>query len=204
MAVSQQPVVWVDDSHAVLRRGIVTCLKQSGFEVCGESEGLVPEPPVDNLDVLVLEATPQAVGYADQSCWPERLSVIATVRLPPTADVRLMALAGVRAFLDRDGVTPDALSKAVRGAAAGSVVVPVAAFGEIVRHGTAEVCPGRLAPRERDVLRLLAEGCDTRAIGGTLSYSERTVKNIVHDVMVKLDCRTRAQAVGVATRRGWI
>jgi DNA-binding NarL/FixJ family response regulator len=30
------------------------------------------------------------------------------------------------------------------------------------------------------------------------------VKNIVHDVLVKLDCRTRAQAVGVATRRGVI
>ena len=47
-----------------------------------------------------------------------------------------------------------------------------------------------------------ADGGDTRAIAIDLSYSERTVKNIVHDVLVKLDCSTRAQAVAVASRRG--
>jgi DNA-binding NarL/FixJ family response regulator len=54
------------------------------------------------------------------------------------------------------------------------------------------------------VLRLLAEGHDTRRIAMDLRYSERTVKNVVHDVLTKLNCRTRAQAVGVATRTGVI
>ena len=62
----------------------------------------------------------------------------------------------------------------------------------------------RLTPREMDVLRLLAEGSSTRDVAERLSYSERTVKNIVRDVLLKLNCRTRAQAVGHAARRGVI
>ena len=58
--------------------------------------------------------------------------------------------------------------------------------------------------RERDVLRLLADGHDTREIATDLCYSERTVKNVVHDVLMKLNCRTRAHAVALATREGVI
>ena len=54
------------------------------------------------------------------------------------------------------------------------------------------------------MLALLAEGSDTKEIAGRLSYSERTVKNIVHDLLVKMNCRTRAHAVALATRQGVI
>lgn len=59
-----------------------------------------------------------------------------------------------------------------------------------------------LTARECDVLRLLADGETTREIAQHLSYSDRTVKKIVHDVLSKLNCRTRAHAVAVATRQG--
>jgi DNA-binding NarL/FixJ family response regulator len=62
----------------------------------------------------------------------------------------------------------------------------------------------RLTTRELEVLRLLADGGNTREIAERLSYSERTVKNIVRDVLVKLNCRTRAHAVAYAARRGVI
>jgi DNA-binding NarL/FixJ family response regulator len=61
-----------------------------------------------------------------------------------------------------------------------------------------------LAPRERDVLRLLAEGLDTAAIAERLSYSERTVKNIVQAVLSRLSLRNRAHAVAYAMRVGVI
>jgi DNA-binding NarL/FixJ family response regulator len=63
---------------------------------------------------------------------------------------------------------------------------------------------GQLTDREFDVLRLLADGGSTRDIAERLSYSERTVKNIVHDLLAKLNCRTRAQAVAFAVRHGVI
>jgi len=65
--------------------------------------------------------------------------------------------------------------------------------------------PGHgLTDREFDVLRMLADGDSTRGIAERLNYSERTVKNIVHDLLAKMDCRTRAHAVALATRRGLI
>jgi DNA-binding NarL/FixJ family response regulator len=62
----------------------------------------------------------------------------------------------------------------------------------------------QLTPRELEVLRLLAEGSSTREIAEGLNYSERTVKNIVRELLQKLNCRTRAQAVAHAARRGVI
>ena len=61
-----------------------------------------------------------------------------------------------------------------------------------------------LAPREVDVLRLIAEGSDTAEIARTLAFSERTVKNILHDVTTRLQLRNRSHAVAYAMRQGFI
>ena len=61
-----------------------------------------------------------------------------------------------------------------------------------------------LGPRELEVLRLVADGESTRDIADKMCYSERTVKNIVHDLLVRMNCRNRAHAVALATRQGII
>ncbi|MGW6707543.1 response regulator transcription factor [Streptomyces sp. NPDC054956] len=61
-----------------------------------------------------------------------------------------------------------------------------------------------LAPREVDVLRLVAEGSDTAEIARALAFSERTVKNILHDVTTRLQLRNRSHAVAYAMRQGFI
>ena len=62
----------------------------------------------------------------------------------------------------------------------------------------------RLSDRERDVLRLVAQGLPTREVAAQLCYSERTIKNVIHDVVTKLNARTRSQAVAHAMRDGLI
>ncbi|MCQ4045111.1 response regulator transcription factor [Streptantibioticus rubrisoli] len=61
-----------------------------------------------------------------------------------------------------------------------------------------------LTAREADMLKLVAEGLDTAEIAQKTSYSERTVKNVLHDVTTRLQLRNRAHAVGYAMRHGLI
>lgn len=78
------------------------------------------------------------------------------------------------------------------------------------REGRAEL-PGPhgltsagLFTREVDVLRLLADGYDTREVAKRLNYSERTVRNIIHGVLTRLNLRNRTHAVAYALRTGAI
>jgi DNA-binding NarL/FixJ family response regulator len=59
-----------------------------------------------------------------------------------------------------------------------------------------------LYTREVDVLRLLAEGMDIAEIARRLSYSERTVRNIIHGMLSRMKLRNRVQAVAYALRNG--
>ncbi|MEW2113665.1 response regulator transcription factor [Streptomyces sp. NPDC005474] len=61
-----------------------------------------------------------------------------------------------------------------------------------------------MSPREIGVLKLVADGLDTREVAENLSYSERTVKNILHDVTSRLQLRNRTHAVAYALRQGLI
>jgi DNA-binding NarL/FixJ family response regulator len=61
-----------------------------------------------------------------------------------------------------------------------------------------------LTDRETQVLRLVADGCDTAEIARRLCYSERTVKNCLHDVTTRLQLRNRSHAVAYAVREGLI
>lgn len=61
-----------------------------------------------------------------------------------------------------------------------------------------------LSPRETEVLRLVADGMDTAEIARVLCYSERTVKNVLHQVTTRLQLRNRSHAVAYAVREGLI
>jgi DNA-binding NarL/FixJ family response regulator len=61
-----------------------------------------------------------------------------------------------------------------------------------------------LTPREAEVLRLVADGLDTCEIASRLCYSERTVKNVLHDLNTRLQLRNRSHAVAYAVREGLI
>ncbi|MEU5847082.1 helix-turn-helix transcriptional regulator [Saccharopolyspora shandongensis] len=78
--------------------------------------------------------------------------------------------------------------------------------GKLQRSTAAAVRPilSTLNTREVEVLRLIADGFDTREIAVKMSYSERTVKNILQEVTTRLQLRNRAHAVGYVMRHGLI
>ena len=55
--------------------------------------------------------------------------------------------------------------------------------------------PDALTNRDREVLRLIAGGLSNREIARIRNLAEGTVKNRVSDILVKLGCRDRTQAV---------
>jgi DNA-binding CsgD family transcriptional regulator len=94
--------------------------------------------------------------------------------------------------------TPSRLLSCIRAVTGGSETPPVTELVYVDHQGVERT----LTHREFDVLRLLADGSTTREIAEHLSYSERTIKNIVHSLLEKLNCRTRAHAVALAARQG--
>lgn len=121
--------------------------------------------------------------------------------------------AGASALLRRSEATPEHLARAVQAAASGDGTVPPDLLGRLLEQVSRlhdQVLAPRgltlsgLSEREVDVLRLVADGLDTGEIARSLCYSERTVKNVIHDVTSRLRLRNRSHAVAYAVRQGLI
>jgi DNA-binding NarL/FixJ family response regulator len=126
-------------------------------------------------------------------------------------------LAGVEAgacgLLRRSEALPERLVESIQSAATGDGSVPADLLGRLLEHVgrlQRQVLAPRgltisgLSEREIEVLRLVADGYDTAEIAGSLAYSERTIKNIIHDVTARLNLRNRSHAVAYAVRQGLI
>lgn len=199
--------VWVDDRNPIYRRGLVACLRAEGYTVTGESIGLRPPPDPSIASLLIFDL--DAAGFDRASALARRseMSLIGLVRETPADQIRQLLAAGMLAALPLRSLTPSRLLSAIAGPHGD--VGSQAPRQDRPAIGPAwstegDVADGDLTGRELDVLRLLAEGGSTRDIAQRMSYSERTVKNIVRDVLGKLQGRTRAHAVAVASRRGFI
>jgi DNA-binding NarL/FixJ family response regulator len=70
------------------------------------------------------------------------------------------------------------------------------------RHPKREPGRGALSPREREVLRLVADGSTNRDIAEALSIGDETVKTLMSRAFAKLGVRKRAEAVSEAHKRG--
>ena len=71
-------------------------------------------------------------------------------------------------------------------------------------EGDVNLMTTTLAERERCVLQLYADGLTTREVARQMCYSERTIKNVLQDLTIRLNVRNRTHAVAYAVRHGWI
>ena len=130
-------------------------------------------------------------------------------------DATLLAAveAGACGFVRRSEAVPERLASAVVAAAAGDGTVPPDMLGRLLdqigRLQRQVLAPrgltfSGLSEREITVLKLVADGLDTAEVANRLYYSERTVKNVLHDVTTRLNLRNRTHAVAYALRQGLI
>ncbi len=120
---------------------------------------------------------------------------------------------GVAAVLRRAEAGQDQLLHLVLAIANGEGVLPGDLLGKLLTHvGSLQrsaldprgLSLSTLTTREADMLRMVSEGLDTAEIARKTAYSERTVKNVLHEVITRLQLRNRAHAVGYALRNGLI
>jgi DNA-binding NarL/FixJ family response regulator len=177
---------------------------------------VVPGSHLGEADVLVVVAdavTAEIIAMLRQvAAESATRTVLVTNQLAET-DLLTAVECRVVAVLSRAAVTGDRLVNAVLGAAEGCGVLPPDLLGALlnqVERLQREVLAAHglnasgLAPREVDVLRLIAEGRDTAEIAKIMCYSERTVKNVIYALMNRLNLKNRPHAVAYAMRAGII
>lgn len=120
---------------------------------------------------------------------------------------------GVAAVIRRTEASQDRLVATITALARGEGVLPGDLLGRLLEQvnrlhrvmlGPRGLTLSTLTARETDMLRLVAEGYDTAEIASKTCYSERTVKNVLHEVITRFQLRNRAHAVGYVMRHGLI
>jgi len=120
---------------------------------------------------------------------------------------------GVAAIVRRAEATTERLVTAIHAAATGDGHLPpdllgrlLQQVGETQRHKSLPqgLTFGGLTQRELTVLSLIAEGYSTSEIAAKMAYSERTIKNAIHDLVSRFQLRNRSHAVAFAVRQGLI
>jgi DNA-binding NarL/FixJ family response regulator len=194
-------------------------ISQAGIaaELRGRPElDVLSETEVDQADVAVVAAdevddeTLRVIKAIQRTGGPR---VVLVVAKPDDGGLVAAVEAGACGLLRRAEATPEVLTRAVVAAAQGDGTVPpdllgrlLSQVGRLQRHVLAPrgLTFSGLTERELGVLKLVAEGMDTAEIAQQLAYSERTIKNIIHDITTRFHLRNRSHAVAFALRQGLI
>ena len=208
--MNRPTATYVHGSDPISRAGVISQLR-----ACPEIR-IVGDMEVDEATVAVYitdtvdddaTRTMRALRRGDLP----RLVLVATV-LDEAALVSA-AEVGVGGLLRRADATPEALVRTIVKVASGQGEIPADLLGRLMEQLgrlQRQVLSPRgltftgLTPRETEVLRMVAEGHDTAEIAARMSYSERTVKNVLHDLTTRLQLKNRTHAVAYAMREGLI
>ena len=210
MAEPRSPLrVMIVDDHPLVRSAVARAISGDDMTVVAEAstaeEALALAPRIAP-DILLLDiALPGMSGVELVRELAPRLPATRIVMLTVSSADRDVAEAmryGAAGYLTKD-VSPEALARALRATQTGELVIPrrLAArlLAKLSRRGIAEalvddVPMDRLTTRERDVLRLIADGMSDRDIAAALTISRRTVETHVSSILRKLEVRNRAEA----------
>lgn len=193
----------VADDHPPIIDSVSRYLRDAGYEVTATAhDGAQALAAIERFHPSVCVADvrmPHVDGLGLARELARRNSPTAILLYSGFADRGLLADAldaGARGFALKDAPLSD-LARAIDLVAHGGLYIDPVLAAELARS---EPQPKGLSPRERDVLRLLADGGSYGEIGATLFLSPDTVRAHAHHAMAKLGAKTRTQAVAVALR----
>jgi DNA-binding NarL/FixJ family response regulator len=117
--------------------------------------------------------------------------------------------AGANGYVSQESPLSE-LVEATRAVYRGESVIPPRMLGRLITNlierrreqGESMSRVSKLSPREREVLRLLAEGADNIAIGDALVISPQTARTHIQNILTKLGVHSRLEAVAYTRRSG--
>jgi DNA-binding NarL/FixJ family response regulator len=194
-------IVLAEDQYLVregLRRLLETRDELEVAAVCGDLESLLEAVAAERPDVVVTDirmppgSTDEGIQAATRlrTTNPEiGVVVLSQYATPSYALALLQDGSEGRAYLLKERVSDvEQLVAAIDAVAdGGSVLDPKVVEALVAENARADGSPlNELTPRERDVLREMAEGKNNAAIGEALFLSERSVEKVIHSIFLKL------------------
>jgi len=199
----------VADDHPAVVEAVADLLAEHGIEIAGRArdgrEAVTKleqtRPQVALLDLRMPGLSGIEIARQIARTAPET-SVILYTAFGDRALLTEALDAGARGFVLKEAPLAEVV-RAVELVAAGRTYVDPVLAGVLSSSAATEKM-AKLTQRERDVLRLLADGNSNEEIGKELFISAETVRTHVRKAMAKLDADTRTEAVATALRQSLI
>lgn len=208
--------VLVADDHALVRRGVRLVLDAvPDLTVAAEADNgaeAVARALQDDIDLAVLDISmPRMTGLQAAAELQRRRPSLRTLILSMYDDQQFLfeALkAGASGYVLKSGEGTE-IVEACRAALRGQSFLYPSAVGELVRDVVERAAAGGqeldpLTPREREVLKLVAEGRSSKQIAADLVISIKTVERHRANMLGKLGMSDRVELTRYAIRRGLI
>jgi DNA-binding NarL/FixJ family response regulator len=209
--------VLLADDHALFRAGIASLLKAWGLDVVGQAANGVEAlelarrlvPDLMLMDIGMSPGNGLEATRAIKAELPEVKVVVVTVS-EDEQDLFEAIKSGAEGYILK-GMSEEELNATLTSISAGEPALSpgLAAkildeFARMAREGADKPAgpEERLTDRERDVLRLVAEGATNREIAASLYVSDNTVGFHMKNILAKLHLKNRAQAAAFAIRAG--
>jgi DNA-binding NarL/FixJ family response regulator len=211
-----RPSVFIVDDHSFFRAGLRSMLTEHGFTVVGDApSGQAALSMIERRrpDLVVMDLSMPGMSGAEatreiKQRFPSTVVLVVTVSTGET-DVLDALEAGAAGYLLKDS-EPNEIVRAVEAAVSGNTPLSPRIAKLVVQRArtasggasAATAVAEELTEREREVLRLMADGLDNAEIARMLFLSPTTVKRHVASIVKKLGVSNRIQAAIWAVRAG--
>jgi len=205
------PRVLLADDHLIVRQGLKVLLQREGLEIVGEAadgQQAVRLARDRCPDVAILDFAMPVLNGLD--------AAREILRICPRARVILLTMhtedryvhealrAGVSGYVVKSQASAD-LVRAIREVSRDMTYLSPRVSRTVVQAYLAKTeGPGPLTPREREVLRLVAEGKTTKEVAAILGISAKTAEAHRMRIMKKLETHNTASTVRYAIRQGLV